>query len=148
LDDPVDAIAVHAGAGAMGVLIVPMFSGPDGADIWGQITYLVSASAFTFFIMLFVFLELDALGWLRCSLSQEVEGLTYYKATREVRVGKKQRRSGLRSKLVRPPPPSWLPWHPDPRNLPRPFFRVISRSIAIATFIFTLITLYHRASEL
>ena len=48
LDDPLDAVAVHGGAGMVGVLCAPVFSYPTGilwtSDAWSSLGKILKAS--------------------------------------------------------------------------------------------------------
>ncbi len=74
IDDPVDAIAVHAGAGATGILIAGLF--PENS-FWIQCLELLSAGTFTIIIMGLTFFILNKFKVLRCSLRDEQSGLNF-----------------------------------------------------------------------
>ena len=128
LDDPVDAIAVHAGGGIAGVLLVAGFPGEH--DIVGQLVFLASAGLFTGVVMLFLFLMLDDLHSLRCSKWDEYRGLTFcpkfvtFDPAPEARLRVKIRR---RSPLPKPLPPAF-----NPRSMPRLMRGIIT--FLVATF--------------
>ncbi len=126
LDDPVDAIAVHAGGGIAGVLLVAGFPGEH--NFWGQLIFLASSGLFTGVIMLFLFLLLNDLDSLRCSKWDEYRGLSFgskfvtFDPTPEARPrGKIQRR---------PPLPKNIPPPFDPRSIPRRIRTIITFLVA------------------
>jgi len=85
IDDPVGAVPVHLCGGLWGTLAAGIFIKesmiPDGGDRMGQILTQVICiglnGAWTFGIMLTVFLVLKAMGQLRVSEEEELEGLDY-----------------------------------------------------------------------
>lgn len=74
LDDPVDAVGVHAGGGIVGVLFGVI---AEGASIKGQLLGLAAALIFVLSASLVLFYWLDRFNWLRSPLHEEMEGLTF-----------------------------------------------------------------------
>lgn len=74
VDDPVDAIAVHAGAGAAGILIA---SGAEGTDFSTQLIVLTAAVTWVTIIAVPVLVILKKFGLLRASRAEEELGLTF-----------------------------------------------------------------------
>lgn len=74
LDDPVEAISVHAGAGAAGILLASL---KDDTSFTAQFLMLASAFTLTFFIVGPCLLLLNRLGLLRASAVDEQLGLTF-----------------------------------------------------------------------
>ena len=128
LDDPVDAIAVHAGGGIAGVLLVAGFS--EKYDILGQIVFLASAGLFTGVIMLFLFLILDDFHCLRCSIRDEIDGLTFcpdYVTFDPIPEVRPHIISHRRPRLPKRMPPAF-----DPRAMPRRIRTIITFLVAIS----------------
>ncbi len=74
LDDPVEAIAVHAGAGAAGILVASI---SKDYFLGTQVLMLIAAAGVTTFFMLPTCLILRRFGLLRCSPQEERVGLTF-----------------------------------------------------------------------
>lgn len=88
IDDPLNASAVHLGAGAVGMLFVPFMSHPDyaGEDFTGifyggegkflgyQIFAMVVYSVWTLVTSGAMFAVLSQLGWFRISEEEEIAG--------------------------------------------------------------------------
>lgn len=85
LDDPVEAVAVHAGGGAAGMLCAAF---APGYSLTGQLLGLCSAAALTMAVMFPVFMLLKRLGILRCSIEEEQIGLTFEPAQAPMRAAK------------------------------------------------------------
>ncbi len=73
IDDPVGAFPVHGVCGVWGGIATGLF-GTD-KDLGAQITGSIAIPLFAFFSMLIVFLMLKAVGLLRVSRQEEIEGL-------------------------------------------------------------------------
>lgn len=74
IDDPVEAVAVHAGGGAAGILLATI--APD-ARFHFQLLEVGVAVAWTTAVMLPLFWLLRSFGILRCTFEEEVSGLSF-----------------------------------------------------------------------
>ena len=72
IDDPVEAVAVHAGGGAAGLLLASWQH-----DFLPQLVGVAVAVAWTTAVMLPVFYLLRSFGILRCTFEEEVSGLSF-----------------------------------------------------------------------
>ncbi|KNC84619.1 hypothetical protein SARC_03186, partial [Sphaeroforma arctica JP610] len=87
IDDPLDAIALHGGAGFVGVMsvaffandaqegVVGLFYGGGGSLIYKQLVGWFAICGVAFVAGLLIFLVPYKMGWLRVSHEHEVEGL-------------------------------------------------------------------------
>lgn len=77
IDDPVGAISVHGVCGLIGTLAVPFYPGAaaDGITVGTQAIGVVSVAAFVATTSGLVFLALRAIGMLRVSEQEEMDGL-------------------------------------------------------------------------
>ena len=82
VDDPLDAVAVHAGGGALGVLIAPFVFRSGGVfdpeaevpalgQVWAQVAGVLVITGWAALTSAFIFVTMRLTGWLR--VSQEVE---------------------------------------------------------------------------
>ena len=82
VDDPLDAVAVHAGGGALGVLIAPFVFRSGGVfdpeaevpalgQVWAQVAGVLVITGWAAATSAFIFVTMRLTGWLR--VSQEVE---------------------------------------------------------------------------
>ena len=103
-------------------------------DILGQLVFLASAGLFTGVIMLFLFLMLADLGWLRCSLRDECKGLTFcpefvsFDPTSEAKPHVQRQR--------RPPLPKQMPPAFDPLAIPRRIRTIMNLFLASSVVLF------------
>jgi signal transduction histidine kinase len=87
IDDPAEAIAVHAGAGAAGILIAAAFSSHDlPVSLYTQILGLTAIGAFTFAVVAGVFFVLNGRPGHQAPITQT----KYYAETFGPRVWKKE----------------------------------------------------------
>lgn len=78
IDDPVEAVAVHAGAGAAGILLVA--TSPEYnfySQMYYQLVEVGVAVLWTTGVMLPLFFLLRSFGILRCTFEEEVSGLSF-----------------------------------------------------------------------
>lgn len=77
LDDPVDAVAVHAGGGAMGIIVCAFIGGDTSITLSVQLLGLFAALVLVVPVMSVTFLVLKKSGILRCSVEEEHTGLRF-----------------------------------------------------------------------
>ncbi len=92
IDDPVDAVAVHSGAGCAGMLLVPFFlpGTPFWQQMWSQFVGVGAAIVWVLLIMTPVYLLMRGRfdkqnnaysGFLKCTEEDELEGLSFLPRT-------------------------------------------------------------------